>query len=94
MAELKTQRNDASVEDFLNSVEHDKRRTDGFAVLEDLKREPDTRNIPVIVITAKDLSEEEQQQLEGQVEVLLRKGLFTEQELLDDLGTALSRIEQ
>jgi CheY-like chemotaxis protein/anti-sigma regulatory factor (Ser/Thr protein kinase) len=67
---------------------------DGFAVLEDLKREPDTRNIPVIVITAKDLSEEEQQQLEGQVEVLLRKGLFTEQELLDDLGTALSRIEQ
>jgi hypothetical protein len=48
----------------------------------------------VIVITAKDLSEEEQQQLEGQVEVLLRKGLFTEQELLDDLGTALSRIEQ
>ena len=67
---------------------------DGFAVLEDLKREPDTRNIPVIVITAKDLSEEEQQQLEGQVEVLLRKGLFTEQELLDDLGTALSRIGQ
>ena len=67
---------------------------DGFAVLEDLKREPHTRDIPVIVITAKDLTEEEQQQLEGQVEVLLRKGLFTEQELLDDLATALSQIEQ
>lgn len=66
---------------------------DGFAVLEDLKREPDTRNIPVIVITAKELTEEEQQQLSGQVEVLLRKGLFTEQELLEDLGKALSRIE-
>ena len=66
---------------------------DGFAVLEDLKREPDTRNIPVIVITAKELTEEEHRQLSGQVEVLLRKGLFTEQELLDDLGKSLSRIE-
>jgi hypothetical protein len=34
MAELKTQKNDASVEDFLKSVEHEKRRADGFAVLE------------------------------------------------------------
>jgi threonine synthase len=66
---------------------------DGFAVLEALKREPDTRDIPVIVITAKELTEAEQQQLKGQVEVLLHKGLFTEQELLEDLGKALSRIE-
>jgi CheY-like chemotaxis protein len=66
---------------------------DGFAVLEALKREPDTRDIPVLVITAKELTENEQQQLNGHVEVLLRKGLFSEQELLDDLGNALSRIE-
>jgi len=33
MAELKTKLNDASVEAFLNSVENEKRRTDGFAVL-------------------------------------------------------------
>ena len=30
---------------------------DGFTVLEMLKREPNTRNIPVIVITAKELTE-------------------------------------
>jgi len=66
---------------------------DGFAVLEDLKRESDTRDIPVVVITAKELTEEEQQRLNGQVEVLLRKGLFTEQELLEDLGKALISIE-
>ena len=66
---------------------------DGFAVLEDVKRDPDTRDIPVIVITAKELTEGEQQQLTGQVEVLLRKGLFTEHELLEDLGRALERIE-
>jgi signal transduction histidine kinase/CheY-like chemotaxis protein len=66
---------------------------DGFAVLEALKREPDTRNIPVIVITAKELTEEEEQQLMGHVESLLRKGLFTESELLADLGEALARLE-
>ena len=34
MAALKTQKNEVSVEAFLNSVEHDKRRSDGFAILE------------------------------------------------------------
>ncbi len=33
MAELKTQENDASVEAFLASVDHDKRREDSFAML-------------------------------------------------------------
>jgi hypothetical protein len=33
MAKLKTQKTDASVEDFLNSVSHEKRREDSFAVL-------------------------------------------------------------
>ncbi len=34
MAELKTQKNDASVEDFLNSVSDAQKREDSFAVLE------------------------------------------------------------
>ena len=34
MAELKTQKNNASVEDFLNSVEDEKKRADSFAILE------------------------------------------------------------
>ena len=37
MAELKTQLNDGSVNDFLNSVENEKRKTDSFAVLELMK---------------------------------------------------------
>ena len=37
MAELKTQKSDNSVEAFLNSVEHEKRRTDAFKVLELMK---------------------------------------------------------
>ena len=37
-AELKTKQTDASVEDFLNSVENAERRTDGFRVLGMFKR--------------------------------------------------------
>lgn len=37
MAENKTQKNDASVEDFLNSVENDRRREDSFVVLDMMK---------------------------------------------------------
>ena len=38
MAELKTKRNDANVEDFINSVENEKRRADAFKVLNLMKR--------------------------------------------------------
>lgn len=34
MAELKTRRNDASVTDFLNTVEHEQKRKDAFAILD------------------------------------------------------------
>lgn len=38
MAELKTRPNDASVEEFLNKVKDDKKRTDAFEILEIFKR--------------------------------------------------------
>jgi hypothetical protein len=38
MAELKTKKNDASVEDFLNGIEDEKRRQDCFAVLKLMKK--------------------------------------------------------
>jgi len=38
MSELKTKKNNASVQGFLNSVEHEKRRTDSLVVLELMKK--------------------------------------------------------
>jgi hypothetical protein len=38
MAELKTQKNDGSVEDFLNSVENEKKRADSFTILGLMKK--------------------------------------------------------
>jgi len=39
MAELKTQKTDASVEEFLNSVEDERKRRDSFALLEIMREE-------------------------------------------------------
>jgi CheY-like chemotaxis protein len=67
---------------------------DGFKVVEALKSSEKTRSIPIIIVSAKELNPTEQQLLTGQVEVLLRKGLFTENELLEDVGQVLKRMHR
>ncbi|MEE9617723.1 MAG: pyridoxal-phosphate dependent enzyme [Anaerolineae bacterium] len=58
---------------------------DGFAVLEDLKADDKLRDVPVIVVTAKELTDAERQRLSGQVETLMQKGSFTDGELLEEV---------
>lgn len=58
---------------------------DGFAVLEELDREPTFRPIPVIVLTAKDLSREEREFLNRRVNGLMIKGSTSPEELLDKI---------
>ncbi len=65
---------------------------DGFAVLEHLKSQAATRQIPVIVVTAKELGPEERSRLQQGVEALLQKGLFDQQQLLTDVTEALDRL--
>jgi CheY-like chemotaxis protein len=64
-------------------------RMDGFAVIEWLKRDAKTRQIPLIVVTAKELTSDERVQINGRVAALFQKGLFQEEELLQDLNRAL-----
>ena len=65
---------------------------DGFAVLENLKMNRATRDIPVIVVTAKELEPEEHDLLQQRVEALLQKGLFDQSQLLNDVVSALDRL--
>jgi CheY-like chemotaxis protein len=67
---------------------------DGFMVVEALKDNEKTRSIPIIIVSAKELTPAEHLALTGQVEVLLRKGIFTENELLEDVSQALKRIHK
>jgi signal transduction histidine kinase/DNA-binding response OmpR family regulator/putative methionine-R-sulfoxide reductase with GAF domain len=65
---------------------------DGFAVLENLKMDERTRQIPVVVVTAKELTSAERGRLQRRAEALLQKGLFDQDQLLKDVSEALQRI--
>lgn len=58
---------------------------DGFEFLQTLRQEPEWQAIPVIVLTAKDLTEEDRARLEGQIQQLHRKGAYSRQTLTDEI---------
>jgi threonine synthase len=63
---------------------------DGFQVIEHLKADPDLRHVPVIVLTAKDLTPDERQRLTGRIVSLLQKGSFLNDELLQRILETLT----
>jgi threonine synthase len=58
---------------------------DGFTLLTRMEEEKEIADIPVIVITAKDLTLRERRRLGGRVASLLQKGSYTDLESLDEL---------
>jgi CheY-like chemotaxis protein len=55
---------------------------DGFQFLIHLRQKPDWQSIPVVVITAMNLTEAERQQLNGSVTQILQKSAYSRDELL------------
>ncbi|MEJ2010740.1 MAG: pyridoxal-phosphate dependent enzyme [Anaerolineales bacterium] len=62
---------------------------DGFTLLEKFKSRQHTRDVPVIVVTAKELSSDEWDKLEGKIERLITKGNFLSDELIDEIEQML-----
>jgi threonine synthase len=58
---------------------------DGFQVLEALKADEELSKVPVIVVTAKELTAAERERLSGQIETLMQKGDFTDEDLLKEI---------
>jgi PAS domain S-box-containing protein len=58
---------------------------DGFGVVSELRQHPKWRSLPVIVITAKDLTTAERQYLQGRVEQILLKGSYSREDLLIEI---------
>jgi signal transduction histidine kinase/CheY-like chemotaxis protein len=66
---------------------------DGFAVLESAKSDETTRSIPIIVVTAKNLTQKDHQRLNHRVDSLVQKGVLKQEELLEDMAAALRRLD-
>jgi CheY-like chemotaxis protein len=58
---------------------------DGFEFVLALRQQEENRSIPIIVVTAKDLTDEDRRQLVGGVEHIIDKGAFTQDELLEQV---------
>ena len=63
---------------------------DGFTVLDILKNNNELSQIPVIVVTAKELTAIERQRLSGKVQSLMEKGAFSDQDIVDKMLEALN----
>ncbi len=57
----------------------------GFDFLAELRESEEWHNIPVVVVTAGDLTADEQARLDGQVEAVLKKGAYPRDSLLSEL---------
>jgi len=62
---------------------------DGYAVMDALRSKPETSNIPVIVATAKELTVDEKSRLQGQIQSLMLKGDFLNDEFLDEVRSLI-----
>ncbi len=58
---------------------------DGFAVMDALKMDQETAHIPVIVATAKELTPDEKTRLGSQIQTLMQKGDFLNDEFLKEV---------
>lgn len=63
---------------------------DGFQLIEALKADPNTHDIPIIVLTAKELTPSEHQRLAGRIDSMLQKGSFLNDDLLQQIIETLN----
>ena len=66
---------------------------DGFEFSELLRQRKEWLDIPVVVITAKDLTKEDHDRLKGNVETIMQKGSYSKGQLLDEINKKISGIK-
>jgi fibro-slime domain-containing protein len=64
---------------------------DGFSFMRELRRRPDCAHVPVVVITAKDLTEEDRRRLSGDVARILGKDTTSREQLVAEVRQLLTQ---
>ena len=63
-------------------------------IAERLRENKEWLDVPVVVITAKDLSREDHKRLKGNVEAIMQKGSYTRDELLNEVGQRIKLLKE
>jgi DNA-binding response OmpR family regulator len=64
---------------------------DGFEVAAALKATPEVTHLPIVVLTAKELTQDDRQRLHGKIQALLQKAPTSPAALVQVIETLLSR---
>jgi CheY-like chemotaxis protein len=67
---------------------------DGFAFVDELRRNEAWRELPVIVVTAKELTDEERRRLNGRVKCVIQKGQQSRQDLLSQIRNLVAQVRR
>jgi signal transduction histidine kinase/CheY-like chemotaxis protein len=67
---------------------------DGFGFLREMRANPKWQDIPVVVVTAKDLTPEDNEQLSGAVADVLLKSAYTQDQLLEQLRALVQNAQR
>ena len=62
---------------------------DGFGLVEELKLDPRTRDIPVVVVSAKDITPDERKRLNGHIQAVYQKGSLPTRRFVDQVVQAI-----
>jgi len=66
----------------------------GLDVVEHLKTVDDLKDIPLVIVTNKDLTEKEIDDLNGRIQGILNKGILTKEDLLHELKNTITRVNK
>jgi threonine synthase len=56
---------------------------DGFGLVEELKLDPRTKDIPVMIVSAKDITVDERKRLNGHIQAVYQKGSLSTKKFVD-----------
>ena len=62
---------------------------DGFGLVEELKLDPRTKDIPIVVVSAKDITWEERTRLNGHIQAVYQKGSLSTRTFVEQVITVI-----